>query len=55
VDLISGALSAGMVGPFQLQAAIAAVHAEAPSPRDLLEQLVERGDLAPVGLGGCSR
>jgi RNA polymerase sigma factor (sigma-70 family) len=31
VGLITGALSAGPVGPFQLQAAIAAVHAEAAS------------------------
>jgi RNA polymerase sigma factor (sigma-70 family) len=31
VDLVSGALASGPVGPFQLQAAIAAVHAEAPS------------------------
>ncbi|HEX4010541.1 MAG TPA: DUF6596 domain-containing protein [Solirubrobacteraceae bacterium] len=30
VALISGALAAGRVGPYQLQAAIAAVHAEAP-------------------------
>ena len=29
--LTEGALTAGPVGPFQLQAAIAAVHAEAPS------------------------
>jgi RNA polymerase sigma factor (sigma-70 family) len=31
VELITGALAAGPVGPFQLQGAIAAVHAEAPS------------------------
>jgi len=31
VELVSGALASGPVGPFQLQAAIAAVHAEAPS------------------------
>ena len=31
VALTEGALTAGPVGPFQLQAAIAAVHAEAPS------------------------
>jgi RNA polymerase sigma factor (sigma-70 family) len=31
VDLVSGALAAGPVGPYQLQAAIAAVHAEAAS------------------------
>jgi RNA polymerase sigma factor (sigma-70 family) len=31
VDLITGALAHGQVGPYQLQAAIAAVHDEAPS------------------------
>ncbi len=31
VSLVEGALPAGPVGPYQLQAAIAAVHAEAPS------------------------
>jgi predicted RNA polymerase sigma factor len=52
VELVSGALSSGMVGPFQLQAAIAAVHAEAPSAADtdwreivVLYELLER--LAP--------
>ena len=34
VALTEGALEAGPVGPFQLQAAIAAVHAEAPSAAD---------------------
>lgn len=31
VELVSGALRSGPLGPYQLQAAIAAVHAEAPS------------------------
>jgi len=31
IALVSGALSSGEVGPYQLQAAIAAVHAESPS------------------------
>jgi RNA polymerase sigma factor (sigma-70 family) len=31
VALVEGALAAGVVGPYQLQAAIAALHAEAPS------------------------
>jgi predicted RNA polymerase sigma factor len=55
VDLISGPLSAGMVGPFQLQAAIAAVHAEAPSPAETdwreitaLYELLERIAPNPV-------
>jgi RNA polymerase sigma factor (sigma-70 family) len=34
VALTEGALTSGPVGPFQLQAAIAAVHAEAPSAAD---------------------
>jgi RNA polymerase sigma factor (sigma-70 family) len=34
VALVEGALPAGPVGPYQLQAAIAAVHAEAPSAED---------------------
>jgi RNA polymerase sigma factor (sigma-70 family) len=52
VKLVSGALSSGTVGPFQLQAAIAAVHAEAPSAAGtdwreivVLYELLER--LAP--------
>jgi RNA polymerase sigma factor (sigma-70 family) len=55
VELISGALSAGMVGPFQLQAAIAAVHAEAPSTAETdwreitaLYELLERITPNPV-------
>jgi RNA polymerase sigma factor (sigma-70 family) len=55
VSLISGALAAGMVGPFQLQAAIAAVHAEAPSTADtdwreitVLYELLERIAPNPV-------
>ena len=55
VSLISGALSAGMVGPFQLQAAIAAVHAEAPRPAEtdwreitVLYELLERIAPNPV-------
>ena len=55
VGLISGALSAGMVGPFQLQAAIAAVHAEAPSTAQtdwrqitVLYELLERIAPNPV-------
>jgi RNA polymerase sigma factor (sigma-70 family) len=49
VTLISETLSHGAVGPYQLQAAIAAVHAEAPSAEDtdwpqivLLYELLER-------------
>ncbi|HEX3789775.1 MAG TPA: DUF6596 domain-containing protein [Pseudonocardiaceae bacterium] len=49
VELISGALSAAQLGPYQLQAAIAAVHAEAVSGADTdwpqilaLYQLLER-------------
>jgi predicted RNA polymerase sigma factor len=34
VALVTGALSAGPLGPYQLQAAIAAVHAEAPRAED---------------------
>jgi predicted RNA polymerase sigma factor len=34
VALVSSALSAAPLGPYQLQAAIAAVHAEAPTPQD---------------------
>jgi predicted RNA polymerase sigma factor len=34
VDLLTGALRAGRVGPYQLQAAIAAVHDEAPTAAD---------------------
>jgi RNA polymerase sigma factor (sigma-70 family) len=52
VELVRRALSSGMVGPFQLQAAIAAVHAEAPSAAKtdwreivVLYELLER--LAP--------
>lgn len=55
VQLISGALAAGMVGPFQLQAAIAAVHAEAPSTDEtdwreiaLLYELLTRIAPSPV-------
>jgi RNA polymerase sigma factor (sigma-70 family) len=55
VGLISGALAAGMVGPFQLQAAIAAVHAEAPSTVEtdwreitVLYELLERIAPNPV-------
>jgi RNA polymerase sigma factor (sigma-70 family) len=55
VDLISGALAAGMVGPFQLQAAIAAVHAEAPSTAEtdwreitVLYEMLERIAPNPV-------
>lgn len=52
VALVSAALPHGAIGPYQLQAAIAAVHAEAPRPEDTdwpqvlaLYQLLER--LAP--------
>jgi RNA polymerase sigma factor (sigma-70 family) len=55
VSLISGALSAGVVGPFQLQAAIAAIHAEAPSTAEtdwreitVLYELLERIAPSPV-------
>jgi RNA polymerase sigma factor (sigma-70 family) len=55
VTLISDALAAGMVGPFQLQAAIAAVHAEAPSTAEtdwreitVLYELLERVAPNPV-------
>jgi predicted RNA polymerase sigma factor len=55
VSLISGALSAGIVGPFQLQAAIAAVHAEASSTAEtdwreitVLYELLERIAPNPV-------
>jgi RNA polymerase sigma factor (sigma-70 family) len=55
VGLISGALAAGTVGPFQLQAAIAAVHAEAPSSDEtdwreitVLYELLERIAPNPV-------
>jgi predicted RNA polymerase sigma factor len=55
VELVSGALAAGMVGPFQVQAAIAAVHAEAPSTAEtdwreitVLYELLERIAPNPV-------
>jgi RNA polymerase sigma factor (sigma-70 family) len=55
VALTEGALKAGPVGPFQLQAAIAAVHAEAPSADDTdwqqitaLYELLERIAPNPV-------
>jgi RNA polymerase sigma factor (sigma-70 family) len=55
VELITGALSSGPVGPFQLQAAIAAVHAEAPSTAEtdwrqitVLYELLERIAPNPV-------
>ena len=55
VALTEGALEAGPVGPFQLQAAIAAVHAEAPSAGDTdwreitaLYELLERIAPSPV-------
>jgi RNA polymerase sigma factor (sigma-70 family) len=55
VALVSGALSTGPVGPFQLQAAIAAVHAEAPSTTETnwreitaLYELLERITPNPV-------
>jgi predicted RNA polymerase sigma factor len=55
VKSISGALAAGVVGPFQLQAAIAAVHAEAPSTAEtdwreitVLYELLERIAPNPV-------
>jgi RNA polymerase sigma factor (sigma-70 family) len=55
VGLTEGALTAGPVGPFQLQAAIAAVHAEAPSTAETdwreitaLYELLERIAPNPV-------
>jgi RNA polymerase sigma factor (sigma-70 family) len=55
VELITGALSSGPVGPFQLQAAIAAVHSEAPSAAEtdwrqitVLYELLERTAPNPV-------
>jgi RNA polymerase sigma factor (sigma-70 family) len=55
VALTEGALKAGPVGPFQLQAAIAAIHAEAPSADDTdwqqitgLYELLERIAPNPV-------
>jgi RNA polymerase sigma factor (sigma-70 family) len=55
VDLISGALAAGVVGAYRLQAAIAAVHAEASSTADtdwreivVLYELLERMVANPV-------
>ncbi len=55
VELIVGALATGQVGPFQLQAAIAAVHAEAPSTAEtdwreitVLYELLERIAPNPV-------
>jgi RNA polymerase sigma factor (sigma-70 family) len=55
VALTEGALEAGPVGPFQLQAAIAAIHAEAPSAADTdwreitaLYELLERIAPSPV-------
>jgi RNA polymerase sigma factor (sigma-70 family) len=55
VGLISVALAAGSVGPFQLQAGIAAVHAEAPSTAEtdwreitVLYELLERIAPNPV-------
>ena len=55
VGLTEGALTAGPVGPFQLQAAIAGVHAEAPSAADTdwreitaLYELLERISPSPV-------
>lgn len=55
VALVTGALSAGPVGPFQLQAAIAAIHAEAPSVAQtdwreitVLYELLERISPNPV-------
>jgi RNA polymerase sigma factor (sigma-70 family) len=55
VRLITGALAAGPAGPFQLQAAIAAVHAEAASAADTdwreitaLYELLERISPNPV-------
>ena len=55
VALTEGALTAGPVGPFQLQAAIAAVHAEAPSAAETdwreitaLYELLERVAPNPV-------
>ncbi len=53
--LVTRAMSAGSVGPYQLQAAIAAVHAEAPTAADTdwpqilaLYTLLERMDNNPV-------
>jgi len=55
LELIAEALAAGPVGPFQLQAAIAAVHAEAPSADEtdwrqiiVLYELLERAWPNPV-------
>jgi predicted RNA polymerase sigma factor len=55
LGLVADALSAGVVGPYQLQAAIAAVHAEAPSTAEtdwreitVLYELLERIAPNPV-------
>ncbi|HEX6508636.1 MAG TPA: sigma-70 family RNA polymerase sigma factor [Chloroflexota bacterium] len=55
VDLISSALARGAVGPYQLQAAIAAVHAEAARAEDTdwrqilgLYELLERVSPSPI-------
>jgi len=55
VDLISAALARGAVGPYQLQAAIAAVHAEAVRAEDTdwpqilgLYELLERVSPSPI-------
>ncbi len=55
VALVTGALSSGVVGPFQLQAAIAAIHDEAPSAAETdwreitaLYELLERIAPNPV-------
>ncbi|RLK62077.1 RNA polymerase sigma factor [Actinokineospora cianjurensis] len=55
VDLITGALTAGRIGPYQLQAAIAAVHSEAATAADTdwpqiagLYQLLDRVAPSPV-------
>ena len=55
VGLVTGALASGPVGPYQLQAAIAAVHAEAPSAEQTdwreitaLYELLERVAPSPV-------
>jgi predicted RNA polymerase sigma factor len=55
VEIVENSLTAGPVGPFQLQAAIAAVHAEAPSAEETdwreiaaLYELLERAAPNPV-------
>jgi predicted RNA polymerase sigma factor len=55
IALVTGALSSGPLGPYQLQAAIAAVHAEAPRAEDTdwpqilaLYDLLERVSPGPV-------